>query len=231
LTTTSEYEPEELTEARLNLAEDLKPTDEIIELFPRDFRYEKLVMKHLIKHENDYKGAISKIPSQVLTIFVHSFQSYIFNQLISLRVRNGLSIHAPEPGDFIIKLDETHSGRDSWLYVTEVNLEERIELVKKGEYALAAPVPGYATKIPPSKQSELLLKILDEEEVNLRDFRNPENRYLDSSGGLHLVSIKIHNPNVKCTKKGLQFCFSLRKGSYATVVMREIMKNNPINRV
>jgi tRNA pseudouridine13 synthase len=146
-------------------------------------------------------------------------------------MENGLSIHVPVPGDFIMKLDETHSGRDSWLFVTDSNLEERIEMVEQGEYALAAPVPGYATKMPQSKQTELLLKLLKEENVDLRNFRNPENRYLDSYGGLHLVSMRLHNPGIKCTQDGLQICFSLRKGSYATVVMREIMKNHPVNRV
>lgn len=231
LTTTSEFESNDLTEARLNLAEELNPTEEIIELFPKDFRYEKLVMRHLIKHEKDFKGAITKIPPQVLTLFVHSFQSYIFNRLISLRMKTGLSIQVPEQGDFIIQLNEPHSGRDSWLYVTEANLEERIEMVENGEYALAAPVPGYATKMPESRQTELLLGILKENELNLHDFRNPGNRFLDSSGGFHLVSIRLHNPEVNCTQNGLRICFSLRKGSYATVVMREIMKNHPINRV
>jgi tRNA pseudouridine13 synthase len=146
-------------------------------------------------------------------------------------VRTGLSIQVPEPGDFIIQLDEIHSGRDSWLYVTETNLDERINLVKNGAYALAAPVPGYATKTPESKQSDLLYQILKDEGVGLQDFRNPENRHLDSPGGFHLVSVKLHNPKVSCTQDGLQIRFNLRKGSYATIVMREIMKNNPINRV
>ena len=231
LATTSVYEPPNLTEARLNLAEDLVPTKEMIDFFPKDFRYEKSVMRHLIKQESDYEGAISKIPPQVLTLFIHSFQSYIFNRLISHRIRNGISIQNPEPGDFIIQLNEIHSGRDSWLYVTEENLEERTNLVEKGAYALAAPVPGYATKTPESRQSDLLFQLLKDEEVKLRDFRNPDNRHLDSPGGFHLVSIKLHNPEIRCTQNGLQICFSLRKGSYATVVMREIMKNNPINRV
>jgi tRNA pseudouridine13 synthase len=231
LSTTSIYGTQELAEARLKLAEDLNPTEEIIELFPRDLRYEKSVMRHLIKQKGDYEGAIMKIPPQFLTLFIHSFQSYIFNRLISLRVRTGLSIQVPKPGDFIIQLDEMHSGRDSWLYVTEANLEERTNLVRNGVYALAAPVPGYATKTPESQQSDLLYQILKAEGVGLHDFRNPENRHLDSPGGFHLVSIKLHNPKVDCLQNGLQIHFNLRKGSYATVVMREIMKNNPINRV
>jgi tRNA pseudouridine13 synthase len=231
LTTTSEYESQDLTEARLDLEEDMIPTKEIIDLFPRDLRYEKLVMKHLIKNQNDYRGAVSKIPPRVLTIFVHSYQSYLFNRLISLRIKNHMNIRIPEPGDFIVKLDVTHSGRDLWLYVTEANIDERSELVKNGEYGLAAPIPGYSTKVPNSKQSELLLKILQDDDVSLLDFRNPENRFLDSPGGLHLVSIKLHHSEITCLPEGLQFSFSLRKGSYATIVMREVMKNHPVNRV
>ncbi|MHA2323295.1 MAG: tRNA pseudouridine(13) synthase TruD, partial [Candidatus Thorarchaeota archaeon] len=138
---------------------------------------------------------------------------------------------SPEVGDFLIKLDETHSGRDTWLYVTETSLEERQHQVETGEYGLALPILGYSTRLPSVKQSELVKQILKDENVRLTDFRNPKTRPLDSAGGLHLASMKLPDLDVSCSDDGLLACFSLRKGSYATIVMREIMKNHPINRV
>jgi tRNA pseudouridine13 synthase len=231
LSTTSEYESEELTNVRLQISENLTPTEKMIESFPEDMGYEKDVMRELLKHPGDFERAISKIPPRVLTLQVHAFQSYIFNRLLTRRVRLGLSVDSPEVGDFLIKLDETHSGRDIWLYVTESSLEERQSQVESAEYGLALPIPGYSTRLPSVKQSELVKQIMKDEDIWLTDFRNPKIRSLDSPGGLHLASIKIPDLSVSCSDEGLLARFSLRKGSYATIVMREIMKNHPINRV
>ena len=231
LSTPSGYENEDLSTVREELSEDLSPTQEMVDVFPRELGYERDVMKHLVNNPDDYERAITRIPPRVQTLFVHAFQSYLFNRLISRRKQRGQSIEIPEVGDFVIELDETHSGRDSWLYVTERNLEERRAQVAKDEYALAAPVFGYATRLPPSQQSDLVREILKEEGIQLMDFRNPKSRSLDSPGGLHLVSIRVPDLRASCSDEGLHLRFSLRKGSYATVVLREIMKNDPINRV
>jgi tRNA pseudouridine13 synthase len=231
LCTTSEYESEDLTNVRLLISENLAPTEQIIESFPEDLGYEKAVMRELIKHPGNFERAITKIPPRVMTLQVHSYQSYIFNRLLTSRVRSGLSVDIPEVGDFLIKLDETHSGRDSWLYVTESSLEERQHQVETGKYGLALPILGYSTRLPPVKQSELAKQIMKDEDVRQIDFRNPKMRNLDSHGGLHLASIKLPDLDISCSDDGLLARFSLRKGSYATLVMREIMKNHPINRV
>ena len=231
LSTTSEYESEELTNVRLQLSENLTPTEKMIESFPEDMGYEKAVMRELIKHPGDFERAITKVPPRVLTLQAHAFQSYLFNRILSKRVRMGLSVDSPDVGDFLIKLDETHSGRDTWLYVTETSLEERQDQVESGEYGLALPIPGYSTRLPSVKQSDLIKQVLKDEDTQLTDFRNPRMRPVDSPGGFHLASIKLPDFDVSCSDDGLLARFSLRKGSYATIVMREIMKNHPINRV
>ncbi|MFW9886627.1 MAG: tRNA pseudouridine(13) synthase TruD [Candidatus Thorarchaeota archaeon] len=231
LSVTSEYESEEITEARRKLADNLSPTERILASFPQDLRYERDVMEFLMKHPGEFERAILRIPSRVLTIFVHAFQSYLFNRFISRRAESSLPLDLPVPGDFIIKLDEAHSGRDSWLYVTEKNHEERVELVQSGEYGLSAPLPGHSTKAPASSQTDMLRKLMLEEDVRFQDFRKPKRKSIDSAGGYHLLSIMLEEIGGECEKGEVVLHFKLRKGSYATVVMREIMKNDPIHRV
>ena len=137
----------------------------------------------------------------------------------------------PEPGDFLIALDQVHSGRDSWLFVTESTLETRREQVTKMEHALAIPSPGYSTRLPPSQQSDLVKEVLENEGVSLMEFRNSEIKSLDAPGGLHRASIILTDWEAKAKDDNLLVRFSLRKGSYATVVLRELMKNHPINRI
>jgi tRNA pseudouridine13 synthase len=229
LTKESEFESDELTSARRELAEDINA--DVLESFPLDLNYERTILKYLSNHPGQYSEAFNKISPRIQSLFVHSYQSYLFNRLISNRKRNGLSMSMPQPGDFLIQLNTTHSGRDSWVFASSRSIDEKIELVSSGQYGLAAPLPGYSTKTPPSSQTDLLNDLLEEEDITLRDFRNHQNRDLDSPGGLHLVSIQLPSLSAECVDKGLLLRFNLRKGSYATVVMRELMKNNPINRV
>ena len=70
-----------------------------------------------------------------------------------------------------------------------------------------------------------------EEDVRLSDFRKPKRKAIDSAGGFHLLSILLKEIGGDCEGDDVILHFQLRKGSYATVVMREIMKNDPIHRV
>lgn len=230
LVTTSEYESDELSEAREALSDELSPTDDIIDAFPNYLRYEKRAMTYLARNPEDYRGAISTIPPRIQTIFVHSYQSYLFNILISRRIDMGFPIEKPAAGDFLVLKDEPHSGRDTWLFVTERTLDEKQSLVNDGRYKVAAPLPGYSTKLPPCQQTNLLLELLYEEKVSLRDFYNPQMEPLSSPGGLHPVSVRPLTLEIEPTKEGFRVRFKLRRGSYATVIMRELMKNHPIHR-
>ncbi len=231
LCTPGEYETQELLDARAELADNLIPTERIIDAFTKDLHYERVVMYELIKQPGEFKRAVSRISPRILTLMVHAYQSFLFNRLLSMRVKSGLSHIIPEPGDFLIACDETHSGRDSWLYVTDSTLEERRQQVSKMEYALALQSPGYATRLPPTKQSEILRELLRAEGITFKDFRDSEMRSLDAQGGLHRTSISLSDWETTIKDEGLLVKFRLRKGSYATVVLRELMKNHPLNRI
>ena len=231
LCTESAFETEELRDIRLRLTEDFTPNEKMIESFPKDLSYERKILHELIKYPGEFERALQRVSPRILTLMVHAYQSFLFNRLLSRRIEAGMSIVEPEPGDFLIELDTTHSGRDSWLYVTEASLEERIAQVERSEYGLALPVPGYATRLPPASQTEALKSLLIEEGITLKDFRSPKMKSLDSPGGLHLAAIIIDDLVASNTEEGLRVAFCLRKGSYATVVLRELMKNHPINRV
>jgi tRNA pseudouridine13 synthase len=231
LCTPGDYESQEMLDARAELAENLTPTERIIGIFPKDLHYERTVMQELMKQPGEFKRAVSRIPPRILTLMVHAYQSFLFNRLLSQRVKSGFSHVIPEPGDFLIAEDEPHSGRDSWLYVTDATLEERRQQVENKKFTLALPSPGYATHLPPSKQSEMLKELVRNEGITFKDFRNSTMRSIDAPGGLHRASIILTDWEASTTDEGLLIKFSLKKGSYATVVLRELMKNHPINRI
>ncbi len=53
------------------------------ERFPEKFRYEKTLLYHLTKNPGDYQGAIKRLPEGLQTLFVHAYQSWIFNKTLS----------------------------------------------------------------------------------------------------------------------------------------------------
>jgi TruD family tRNA pseudouridine synthase len=50
-----------------------------IERIPKVFWYEKKMLRHLTKYPNDYAGALRQIPKKILTLYVHAYQSRLFN--------------------------------------------------------------------------------------------------------------------------------------------------------
>jgi tRNA pseudouridine13 synthase len=53
------------------------------ERFPEKFRYEKTLLYHLTKNPGDYEGAIKRLPEGLQTLFVHAYQSWVFNRTLS----------------------------------------------------------------------------------------------------------------------------------------------------
>lgn len=229
LTEPSEYESKSVAGIRKRIQEE-GISEKLLDELPKDLRYERLVGKSLLKHPNDFQLAFSKILPRLQTLFVHAYQSYLFNRILSMRFEKGLSITRPEIGDFLIRLDYAHTGRDDWLFVTERNHASMLDSIESGEYGLAGAIPGYASKLPNTLQSEMIRSVLKEEQITLADFRDVHNQNIDSPGGLHLLAITIPDISGSCAEEGLRVEFNLRKGSYATVVLREIMKNSPLNR-
>ncbi|UCC91233.1 MAG: tRNA pseudouridine(13) synthase TruD [Candidatus Aenigmatarchaeota archaeon] len=46
---------------------------------PRSLRNELALLNHLVKKPNDYAGALRKIPKKFRRMFVHAYQSYLWN--------------------------------------------------------------------------------------------------------------------------------------------------------
>jgi tRNA pseudouridine13 synthase len=87
--------------------------------FPKHLRLERSMLVHLEKNPNDYAGALRRLPRGTLLMFVHAFQSYIFNRLLSDRIAEGEV--KPEEGERVSRFIE---GKIIG-YETETNERER----------------------------------------------------------------------------------------------------------
>jgi tRNA pseudouridine13 synthase len=83
LTETCGGEPESTSEARKRLKETMN-FKESLNFFPEKLRWERAIINHLIRNPGDFAGAFRKIPKKLRKIFVHAYQSYVWNRVALL---------------------------------------------------------------------------------------------------------------------------------------------------
>ncbi|MEM3562589.1 MAG: tRNA pseudouridine(13) synthase TruD [Candidatus Jordarchaeaceae archaeon] len=204
-----------------------------LEKFPKRLTFERTMLKHLSQHPNDILGAFRRIQRGLLLMFIHAAQSYLFNRILSLRYKCGLPLNSAVVGDIVAPVQNA-SPRDHIL-VTEENVSKINEQIKSGTLGVAIPLIGYDTTLPMFKPGELVEKILQEEGLNPGMFRLPSIPEISSKGGYRLVLSKVSDLEVLDISEDeysenaikLTISFSLSKGSYATMVLREFMKTEP----
>ena len=227
----SVHEHPEAREARQRL-QDTMDFGEALERFPRFLRYERFMLRHLAKYPNDFVGAFRELPRRLRKLFVQGYQSYLFNRFISERIRRGIPLDEPQIGDYTIKFDEHGLPTEEYDQATETNIQAIERSVKEGKMCVAAPLIG--PDMPPSKgiQGEIEQKILEAENVAPEKFKIPFMPEATAEGRVRAVLIPVwnllqeeiaedkENPGNQMMKLG----FTLNRGSYATVLLREFMK-------
>ncbi len=220
-------EPEHIKEVR-SMYDDGK-LEESLEAMPRGMRYEKMMLRTLLKEmkknkgeiaslgEESYKRAIESLPKPLKRMFVHAYQSYLFNKAVSERIKLGIDKYVQ--GDIIID-NEEHLVHE---FGNEI--EDRI---KNFEVHPTAPLFGSKVPLAGGEIGEMEVKILDDEGVTLEDFKVPKMPKLGSHGLRRAMRFKIWDISAKATDEGVLIEFSIPKGCYATAVLREIMKNEVV---
>ncbi len=91
LTETFETEKEEVKEARRRLAKE-KDLKNALSYFPFYLKYERTLINHLIEYPGDYIGAIRVLPKTLKLMFVHAYQSYLFNKMLDYAIKNKIKV-------------------------------------------------------------------------------------------------------------------------------------------
>ncbi len=191
---------------------------------PAGMRYEKMMLRELMKQkrkkgeldEKSYKIALESLPKPLKRMFVHAYQSYLFNKAVSERAKLGIDKYVE--GDIIID-NEEH-------LVHEFDTDDINERIKSFEVHPTAPL--YGTKVPLAggEVGQMEQNVLDGEGIKLEDFECPKTPRLGSHGLRRALRFKIWDVSAKSTHDGVLTEFSIPKGCYATAVLREIMKED-----
>lgn len=221
------YESEKAKEARKYLAStwDLEGA---LKLFPLRLHHERIILHYLIKHSNDYFGAIRTLPLTVRQLFIEAYQAYLFNLVLSARIEMELPLALPVPGDLVMLGD----NESSVLRARESNLDKLRELVTQGKAQVVGNVFGYASVLAEGYPGCIEREVLEREGISLDAFRVKSMPEISSKGTVRPLAFNPSNLDWKVhveENPRAHFRFVLRKGSYATVFIREIVKpENPV---
>lgn len=227
-------EPEETKKARQFVKETLD-FKEGLKTYPLRLGHERAMMNHLIANPGDFAGAFLVLPKNLYRMFVHGYQSYIYNIILCRRIEKGLPLDQALEGDIVCfknehglpdssKIEEVKAGT-----VTAMN-----RLIKRNRAFITAPLPGYNTEFASGIPGEIEQAVLEELKVPLQGFNIEEIPEMSSKGTrreilLHVEpKFKVEEDDLNPGKSKAVLEFMLPKGSYATTVLREYMKVDPL---
>jgi len=165
--------------------------------FPKHLRLERSMLLHLSDNPNDYINAFRKLPRSILLLFVHAFQSHLFNLEVSERIRE--KAFTPEENEYFCETDtygfpDINKKSDSgWLAISIIGSE--------------------------SNTTERQNKLLEKFDVRKEDFNIRSIPEISSKGNFRTMFAPLKDFSFK----EKEFNFSLPSGCYATTALREFI--------
>jgi len=228
----SMHESPRARSARIYLRENVD-FNSALKRFPRSLFYERLMLMYLSKYPRDFLGAFRRLPINLRRLFIQAYQSYLFNRFLSERIKRGMPLNMVQKGDYAVRIGDKGLPRKGFIVVDEGNIGSVSLKVKDGKVALALPIIGFGQKLSGGIQGEIEREILEQEDIQPQDFKMKKMPECSVSGGLRRALAPIMNLRFKTDLDNgtiVRFRFTLHKGSYATVVLREFMKpEDPIS--
>lgn len=200
LSFTSKYDSAENTEIREKLA-DKENYKKFYDSVPPQMDIERIVLKEMIEHDDPLK-AIRAIPVSLRRFYVQAYQSFIFNKSLSIAFSDGEDLFEAKSGDVCFDFKGIIG-----------------KFVKGLDQNLALPFVGYSY-YKKTRFDYQISKVLEHEEITPKDFFIKEMQEVSSEGGFRQAA--IHCSDYSTHENIVEF--SLSRGSFATIILREIMK-------
>ncbi len=196
------------------------------ENFPKQLRFEKIMLKHLAENPTDFVGAFQQLPPKLQALFVQAHQSYLFNRFLSARVKAGLPLDGTVAGDFVVGVERSGLPLTTAVKVaTPETLDAVNAQVKAGKLRVALPIVGAKQKLSQGRMGELEAELLAAEGIGDEHMWLNELSRIGGKGGLRTVLTPVRDFKLqKVEDDAAQVSFMLHRGCYATVLLRELMK-------
>ncbi len=233
ITATYPFESENIQKVR----EQLKKEEDYVkayEYFPKALYYERKIIQFLINHPNNFEHAFDVFPQDLIELLLSAFQSYIFNKMLSLRVKKGISLFEPLNGDVVCLLDDDNGLITQVKYVYGGLYDDYLtKAIKLNRAVIVYPIIGFNSNLDESPPMKLVFEeVIKEENIDAKIFNSNLFKKYDFKGSYRALTVKptmlkrgeLTNDDLFPGRKKLKLEFSLQKGSYATMLLRELMK-------
>ena len=193
---------------------------------PKYLRYERNLLQKLREGKSE-RDALFSLPENLKAMFIHAYQSYIFNRVLSARIEEFGNLKIVEKGDWVdfVEFENSYYGfAEDHVRVRDHNLDRVKFLIEKRRASLAIPLPGYELELGDDWTSQKVKEFLEEDEVELEDFKH-EYREFSSKGSIRAADLLVEYTKFNFeVNDSVTFDFFLPKGCYATIFLREFVK-------
>jgi tRNA pseudouridine13 synthase len=211
---TTEYDTQFSKEIR-EKCNDPKNYAQVIKIIPKGMDIERNLLRSLVDGKG-YISALRSVPLNIRRLFVHAYQAFMFNKCLSSMIRNGESISCCLKNDFCFKLENQITMGKLMKYLDERNTN----LVP------AMHLPGYSFKSTDGRFENSLSLLMKQENISPKDFYLKEMQELSVEGGFRQLPLLVNDFTYS---DNLLVKFNIPIGSYATILLRELMKpDDPI---
>jgi tRNA pseudouridine13 synthase len=227
----SSHEHPESRKARQRLQE-TGDFEEAYRTFPRTLKYECMMLSHLTSRPKDLLGAFRRLPLKLRRLFVQAYQSFLFNRVLSQRIKQRIPLNTAHRGDYVVKLDANGLPTDGRPQVASHSLHSIQKAIAENKMRVAIPLIGFKQNLSGGVQGEIEREILATENLTPKDFKVASMPEIRAPGRLRSVLALVINlsreelsdDSANTSKRAVKLGFLLHRGSYATVLLREFMK-------
>jgi tRNA pseudouridine13 synthase len=158
----------------------------------------EVVCSHYEENPNDAVGALKKLALKTRQIFVHAYQSWLWNEVVAQHLCKGdcLSVKYLH-GEFCFPEDVSQ---------------------------MKVPIVGFGTELRDDEIGQLYSALLENEGISAHDFVIRSMPELSAEGGAREMVVEVKGLSVeKLGEKDYKLKFFLPKGCYATMCVRRMM--------
>ncbi|HTG82086.1 MAG TPA: tRNA pseudouridine(13) synthase TruD [Geobacteraceae bacterium] len=186
--------------------------EESIRLFPGHCRTERDILQRLLKRPDAHEKAFYAIHPRLKKLYLSAYQSSLFDRLLAERLDAFDRVMA---GDLAMK----HENGACFL-VTDAAAEQ--PRAAAFEISPTGPMFGFRMLFPEGEPRAMEEALLAAEELELSSFNLPGGLAMD--GERRPLRVPLREPSAMMDNDALILSFALPRGSYATSVLREVVK-------
>ena len=211
LSYTSKYDSKFSKEIR-ERSRDPKNYQKLIKILPKGMDLERLILYTLLKGK-DSIAVIRSIPINIRRLFVQAYQSYVFNKCLSNALLCNEDIRKCKDGDLCFEIEKP------LVFGKIRRFREGID--SNNDVTPAIRLVGYNYQPGKNRFDHITKRILTDENISPTAFYLKDLQELSLQMGFRQTSLCCN----EFSHFGmLELSFKLPKGSYATTLLRELIK-------